>query len=247
MAFHAGSLRPHRRQLDTGHGNSDAQSEPQVIGLPHSVVGAAALSHDAVLEGIRNDRSWITESANISLDFSVSEGGRKAGVGERLDVKDDAPVTVSFDVTGVPNGTLRIVTDEGQTQQVTLPASGQGTHTWVTTVQLSAYVRTEVRHPMADGSASNSTSMGTTLLLGPRAAPTTMAPQMFLNLLQRAGLPGWGLHQLGGRHRPGHVRRANRSVEQARSQRQPEQSQHPSKVQVHGPHGPTSTRETWIM
>lgn len=82
------------------------------------------------------------------------------------------PVTVSINVSGVPNGVIRIITDEGQTQQVTLPACGQGTHTWITTARLSAYVRAEVRHPMADGTASNGTNMGTTLLLGPMAALT---------------------------------------------------------------------------
>lgn len=128
-------------------GNSDAHSAPQVIGLPQNVVNAAALSHDAVLEGIRTGRSWIAESANISLDVTVAAGGRKAGVGERLDVAADAAVTVKVDVVGVPNGVVRIITDEGQTQQVNLPVSGQGTHTWVTTAQLSAYVRVEVRHP----------------------------------------------------------------------------------------------------
>lgn len=45
-------------------------------------------------------------------------------------------------------------------------------HTWITTAQLSAYVRAEVRHPMADGTTSNGTNMGTTLLLGPMAALT---------------------------------------------------------------------------
>ncbi|UUL76369.1 hypothetical protein NG819_00040 [Pseudarthrobacter sp. Fe7] len=118
------------------------------------------------------DAAWIAESADIALDVTVAAGGRKAGVGERLDVAPDAPVTVKVDVTGVPNGVLRIITDEGQTQQVTLPASGQGTHTWVTTAQLSAYVRVEVRHPMTDGTESKGTNMGTTLLLGPMAALT---------------------------------------------------------------------------
>ena len=153
-------------------GNSDAHSAPQVIGLPQNVVNAAALSRDALLEGIRNGRSWIAESADIALDLTVAAGGRKAGVGDRLDVAPDVPVTVKVDVAGVPNGVLRIITDEGQTQQVTLPASGQGTHTWVTTAQLSAYVRVEVRHPMPDGTPSNGTNMGTTLLLGPMAALT---------------------------------------------------------------------------
>lgn len=185
MGFRAGPLRPRWRPLGTGHGQQRrARRTAGHRPAAHRGQRRRALP-DVVLEGIRNGRSWIAQSATISLDFSVSAGGRKAGVGERLDVKPDAPVTVSIDITGVPNGVNRIITDEGQTQQVTLPASGQGTHTWVTTAQLSAYVRAEVRHPMAGGSASNGTNMGTTLLLGPMAAPTTLAPQMFLNLLRR--------------------------------------------------------------
>jgi hypothetical protein len=42
----------------------------------------------------------------------------------------------------------------------------------VTTPQLAAYVRVEVRHPMTDGTPSNGTAMGTALLLGPMAALT---------------------------------------------------------------------------
>ena len=153
-------------------GNSDAHSAPQVIGFPHNVVNAAALSRDALLEGIRNGRNWIAESADVSLDFNVTAGGRSAGVGERLDAAPDARVTVTAKISGVPNGVVRFITDEGQTQQIALPATGQGTSSWVTTPQLAAYVRVEVRHPMTDGTPSNGTAMGTALLLGPMAALT---------------------------------------------------------------------------
>lgn len=153
-------------------GNSDAHSEPQVIGFPHNVVNATALSRDGILDGIRNGRNWIAESADVSLDFSVTTGRRSAGVGERLDAAADARVTVTAKVSGVPNGVVRFITDEGQTQQTTLPATGQGTTAWVTTPQLAAYVRVEVRHPMTDGTPSNGTAMGATLQLGPMAALT---------------------------------------------------------------------------
>jgi hypothetical protein len=153
-------------------GNSDAHSAPQVIGWPHNVVNAAALSHDAVLEGIRSGRSWIAESADITLDFTVKSGGKTAGIGERLDVAHDAPVTVTAAIGGVPNGVVRFITDEGQTQQVTLPASGRGTSTWLTTPRLAAYIRVEVRHPKSDGTSGSGTEMGPNLPLGPMAALT---------------------------------------------------------------------------
>ncbi len=153
-------------------GNSDAHSVPQVIGFPHNVVNAAALSRDALLDGIRNGRNWIAESADVSMDFQVTSGGRSATVGDRLNVAADAAVTVTAKIAGVPNGVVRFITDEGQTQQVTLPASGQGTSTWITTPQLAAYVRVEVRHPKIDGTSGSGTEMGTVIPLGPMAALT---------------------------------------------------------------------------
>ncbi|WP_226760933.1 CehA/McbA family metallohydrolase [Arthrobacter sp. SO3] len=41
-------------------GNSDAHSAPQVIGFPHNVVNAAALSRTAILDGIRRRRGGTT-------------------------------------------------------------------------------------------------------------------------------------------------------------------------------------------
>ena len=114
----------------------------------------------------------LVESADITVDFTVAVGGRTAGVGERLTAAPDARVTVTAKVSGVANGVVRFITDEGQTQQFTLPASGTGTCTWLTTPQLAAYIRVEVRHPLPDGTASNGTAMGTTLQLGPMAALT---------------------------------------------------------------------------
>ncbi|MGA7204991.1 MAG: CehA/McbA family metallohydrolase [Specibacter sp.] len=167
----AQSLRTGGRWLPA-MGNSDAHSVPQVIGFPHNVVNAKALSRDAILDGIRHGRSWIAESATVSLDFKVESRDRSAGIGERLIAAADSPITVSATVAGVPNGVVRLITDEGQMRQTALPATGEGTVRWATTPQLAAYVRVEVRHPMPDGSPSNGTDMGTTLKLGPMAALT---------------------------------------------------------------------------
>jgi hypothetical protein len=153
-------------------GNSDAHSVPQVIGLPHNVVLADGLSRDALLDGIRHGRSWIAESADVSVELTASSGLRRAGIGERLEVAPAAPLTVTASVSGVPGGVIRFITDEGQTQQVVLPASGTGTSTWVTTARLAAYVRAEVRHPLPDGTPGNGNAQGTQLQMGPMAALT---------------------------------------------------------------------------
>jgi hypothetical protein len=153
-------------------GNSDAHNPGQVVGLPQNVVLADDLSHDAILDALRAGRTWIAESSAVDLTFTAqASGGRSAGIGERLRVDRDAPVTVSATVSGVPNGTVRLLTDEGQMLQSVLPASGQGTVTWRTKPEAAAYVRAEVRHPKDDGSAGG-TTMGPTLGFGAMAALT---------------------------------------------------------------------------
>lgn len=81
-----------------------AHSVPQVIGLPHNVVNAAALSRDALLDGIRSGRNWIAESADVLVDFHVTSGGKSATVGDRLNVAADGSVMVTAKIAGAPSG-----------------------------------------------------------------------------------------------------------------------------------------------
>ncbi|CAN5574099.1 CehA/McbA family metallohydrolase [soil metagenome] len=153
-------------------GNSDAHSEPQVIGLPQTVVQASSLSRDALVRAIAAGRSYLAESSGVDVRLTASSGGRTAGIGGRLPVGNAAPVDVKATVTGVPDAVVRIITDEGQLLQTRLPASGTGTVTWGTTPQQSAYVRLEVRHPLTDGSDGSGTAVSTMPTLGPMAALT---------------------------------------------------------------------------
>jgi hypothetical protein len=153
-------------------GNSDAHSEPQVIGLPHNVVLAEDLSTDAVMDGIRAGHSWIAESSAVQLTFTASGNARQAGIGETLTVPPETPVDIRLDIKGVPNGTVRFITDEGQMHQESVNAAGEGTVVWRTTASLAAYVRAEVRHPMANGSPGQGNTMGDALMFGPMAALT---------------------------------------------------------------------------
>ncbi|MEV6649205.1 CehA/McbA family metallohydrolase [Streptomyces sp. NPDC051219] len=128
-------------------GNSDAHREPQVVGVPQTVVLADDLSREAVLVGIRAGRSYVAESSAVSLSFGASGGrARHAGIGERLRVDADDPVTVRLAVTGAPGCTAHFVTDQGTLFTTPLPASGAGTVEWRTTAAYAAYVRAEVRH-----------------------------------------------------------------------------------------------------
>lgn len=160
------------RQWLPAMGNSDAHSEPQVIGLPHNVVYAEDLSTPELMKGLRAGRNWIAESGAIDLMFTATGAGRQAGIGQTLSVLADAPVDVSLEVAGAPNATVRFITDEGQMHQESLDSSGSGTATWRTTASLAAYVRAEVRHLMPDGSAGQGNTMGDALMFGPMWALT---------------------------------------------------------------------------
>jgi hypothetical protein len=69
----------------------------------------------------------------------------QAGIGQRLEVADDEPVTVRLTVDGAPGATVKLITDAGLRVTTTLPATGQGVVTWATTPRNSRYVRAEVR------------------------------------------------------------------------------------------------------
>ncbi|KMS74025.1 phosphoesterase [Streptomyces leeuwenhoekii] len=134
-------------------GSSDAHRDPDVVGRPQTVVLADDLTRRAIQEGIRAGRSYVAESAQVSLSFTASGGrGEHAGIGERLRVDRDAPVTVRLEVTGAPRCTVRLVTDQGVLHtSAPLPVSGSGTVEWRTTASYAAYVRAELRHEAAAG------------------------------------------------------------------------------------------------
>ncbi|MEU1076931.1 MULTISPECIES: CehA/McbA family metallohydrolase [unclassified Streptomyces] len=129
-------------------GNSDAHRDPDRIGGPQTVVLADDLSREAVLAGLRAGRSYVAESSAVSLAFGVTGGrGEHAGIGGRLRVPADAPVTVRLDVTGAPGCTASFVTDQGTVFSAGVGGSGAGGVEWGTTGSYASYVRAEVRHP----------------------------------------------------------------------------------------------------
>ncbi|MGV9244416.1 CehA/McbA family metallohydrolase [Streptomyces sp. NPDC003710] len=134
-------------------GNSDAHRDPDAIGSPQTVVLADDLTRGAIQEGIRAGRAYVAESRNVSLAFAAAGGrGGHAGIGERLRVDRDTPVTVRLDVQGAPRCTVRFVTDQGVLfTSDPLPVSGSGTVEWHTTPAYAAYVRAELRHEAAAG------------------------------------------------------------------------------------------------
>ncbi|WP_255950136.1 CehA/McbA family metallohydrolase [Streptomyces odontomachi] len=142
-------VRTGRRSWLPAMGNSDAHRDPDVVGLPQTVVLADDLSREAILAGIRAGRSYVAESSAVQVAFTASGGrGEHAGIGERLGADDKTPVTARLEVKGAPGCTTHIVTDQGTLfTGPALPESGEGTIEWHTTPSYAAYVRAEVRHP----------------------------------------------------------------------------------------------------
>ncbi|WP_330282628.1 CehA/McbA family metallohydrolase [Streptomyces sp. NBC_00588] len=147
------TVREGREEWLPAMGNSDAHRDPDAVGLPQTVVLAEDLTREAIQDGIRAGRSYVAESKNVSLTFTATGGrGRHAGIGERLEVGPDTPVTVRVEATGAPRCTIRLVTDQGVLlTSDPLPVGGSGTVEWQTTPSYAAYVRAELRHETAAG------------------------------------------------------------------------------------------------
>lgn len=102
------------------------------------MVLAPELTTAAILDGLRAGRSWITDSAAVSLSLTATAGDATAGIGERLRT-GGGPVGVRLSVGGVPEGTARFHTERGFIAASDLCFS--------TTAAEAGFVRAEVRHP----------------------------------------------------------------------------------------------------
>ncbi|MEU0685864.1 CehA/McbA family metallohydrolase [Streptomyces uncialis] len=136
--IHQGRWRP-------ATGNSDTHLKGQ-LGVPHTVVLAEDLSADEILAAIRAGRSWIAGSTAVELSFTVSAGGRSAGIGERLAAGDE-PAVARADVRGVPFGTVSFHTEQGAVRHASLTSSGAAVVECRVNAADSAFVRVEVRRP----------------------------------------------------------------------------------------------------
>ncbi|WP_128802211.1 MULTISPECIES: CehA/McbA family metallohydrolase [unclassified Streptomyces] len=167
------TVREGREEWLPAMGNSDAHRDPDAVGLPQTVVLADDLTREAIQDGIRAGRSYVAESQHVSLTFTATGGrGRHAGIGERLEVTPDTPVTIHVEATGAPRCTIRLVTDQGVLlTSDPLPVTGSGTLEWQTTPAYAAYVRAELRHETAAGPLPGALAAFTNpIFLGPRSS-----------------------------------------------------------------------------
>ncbi|MFI5585744.1 CehA/McbA family metallohydrolase [Amycolatopsis sp. NPDC051758] len=140
-------------------GDSDAHNPDQRVALPHTVVLADRLRRKELLAGLKAGRSWLAESSAVELDFTVSGGGRTAGIGERLPAGTGTPVTVRAVVGGVPGTTVTFLDQLGPEHTETVGDSGAATVTWTTYPRYSRWVRVEVRRPSGGPNTTSPNAM----------------------------------------------------------------------------------------
>jgi hypothetical protein len=123
--------------------NSDAHSRAAPVGSPQTVVYAEELSAPAILDGIRNGRSYLAASAGVVLDVAARSGEACAGIGGTLRTGPEIEVTAT--VEGAPWTLVRLHTARGVVARTLLRGSGRGRLVWRGTAHRTRYLRVEVR------------------------------------------------------------------------------------------------------
>ncbi|WP_212753928.1 CehA/McbA family metallohydrolase [Nakamurella aerolata] len=144
-------------------GDSDAHAPADTVGLPQTVVYADKLERTALMQRLKQGRSYLVASAGLSLaagawaagaapasnsDGTAAELAGKpgvAGLGGRLAVDWGVEVTVRCRVSGFPAGAVATVFDQLGPQLHTPVDGPDQLVEWVTDARYTCWVRFEVR------------------------------------------------------------------------------------------------------
>ncbi|MFG2603171.1 CehA/McbA family metallohydrolase [Streptomyces sp. NPDC048514] len=127
-------------------GNSDSHSHGDgIVGRPQNVVRADTLSAAALFDAMRRGRSYITESSQVTVDFTASANGHTVGPGETLSLGFFDAVDVAADISGAPNTVATLITEWGIMTSVKIDAGGQAQLRWRGWGKASMFARLEVR------------------------------------------------------------------------------------------------------
>jgi hypothetical protein len=132
-------LRRGRRIVAVGGSDSHAPTDP--VGRPQTVVQADAFATGAILAGLRGGRSYLAESAAVTLAVSATCCAAAVGPGQRL----WAPAEVHAEIEGAPRSTLSMHTASGVVASAAVGASGRQELSWVARDPSHRFVRFEVR------------------------------------------------------------------------------------------------------
>jgi hypothetical protein len=108
-------------------------------------VCAERLATQAILDAVREGRSYLAESADVTLVLIARAGSRIAGIGDTLRVRPDEEVEVTVVVGGVPWSTVRLHTADGVIDRQFVRRSGAGVVVCRMAAGSARFVRVEVR------------------------------------------------------------------------------------------------------
>ncbi|WP_243056555.1 CehA/McbA family metallohydrolase [Nocardioides sp. SR21] len=126
-------------------GNSDTHRQSDTIGLAQTVVRAAGLSVDALIQGYRLGHSWVAESSAVDLQFTATLDDVSGQCGDRVPADPGQQVAVSLRATGVAGCTARLYGPNGAITGGTATAVGDEITLDATVAGGTAFVRAEIR------------------------------------------------------------------------------------------------------
>jgi cytoskeletal protein CcmA (bactofilin family) len=122
-----------------------ASGSPNNLGIPQTVVFAKGLAKDAILEGIRKGKVYIAGNDEISLELSVSSGGKTVGIGEQLPVDGAVNAELHMVAKGCDNAVLTVIGDKGILGSTKLSGKVQTADLKIKR-KSSSYIRVEIRN-----------------------------------------------------------------------------------------------------
>jgi hypothetical protein len=125
-------------------GGSDSHRPEQEIGHPQTVVGAAGLSRDAVVAGLRAGRAYVAASSRVGLQLRAETAGAAAEMGGTLVTRPDETVSVTLHVRGAEGGRVTLHTDRGTVHEALVDRQAAAV-IHETAPAACRYVRAEVR------------------------------------------------------------------------------------------------------
>jgi hypothetical protein len=117
-------------------GDSDAHNPEHVVGLPQTVVRADGLNQRALLDGLRRGRSYLAESSDVAVEFTVDG----ADIGDTVRRPSGAEITARVRVSGAPGTTITLLSQVGP-----VATASAGELTFATRPRYVRWLRAEVR------------------------------------------------------------------------------------------------------
>jgi hypothetical protein len=127
-------------------GSSDSHGAHQPVGHPHTVVRAGSLATGALVDAIRQGRSWLAESAAVNLGFDVAG----ATCGETATAAATDLLPVRLEVTGVPGCMATVLGPAGPLLVAPADPSGRVVVDEGLPAAAVPFLRVEVRRPQPE-------------------------------------------------------------------------------------------------